>query len=362
MASKHLVLIIVAGIAGLAGLAILFYPSPGEAPISVLALAKDEVKLKPVLANMGITSAMEKLVEESGGGAIVDCHQEAHHIGRVGYGLFKEEAFRACNASCHSGCYHGAMEIFLKEKGTTNLASNIDSVCKLFETTFGNFECLHGVGHGVLAYLDYDVPESLNQCRELSTSFAQSSCYGGVFMENILTGQGLGAGTDVHATSWVNQTDPLYPCNKIDQSFDVQFQCYQMQTSWMLTLFNYDFDKVVKECVKTPKEMVPVCFKSFGRDVAGNTLRNPEKIMAHCAKVPNKYREQCLVGALNVIVDFWGPSLTNQASALCNLTSGEEKQMCYATLASRLQDLFKTKEERRVVCDTFESKYQNLCG
>lgn len=304
---------------------------------------RNEATLEKTLQGMSVKQAMTLLIEESEGGSVYDCHQEAHNIGRMGYQIYKEKAFGECNASCHSGCYHGAMEKFLNEQGTEKLAENIDRICKSFPTSFSVFECLHGVGHGVLAYVDYDLPESLKECQKLSDTFGRDSCYGGVFMENILTGQGLGASEKYHNTKWVNKTDPQYPCNAIDKDASVQHQCYLMQTSWMLTTNNYNFDKVAAECLKTPDSFISVCFKSFGRDAAGHTLRNPQKIVEICSKVPKGpegYHEECATGAVNVIVDFWGPALRNQAHELCREISEPGKRACYTTLASRIKDVF----------------------
>lgn len=331
-----------------------------------IAIAKNDKVLEPALKQLGVKTLMAKLVEESNGGTTYDCHQEAHNIGRIGYKIYKEKAFGECDANCHSGCYHGAMEKFLNEKGTANLSANIDGVCGLFKTTFGNFECLHGVGHGLLAYLDYDMPGTVDECKKLKDTFSVDSCYGGMFMENVLTAQGLGASEKPgHETKWANKTDPLFPCNALPESdYNLQYQCYQMQTSWMLTMFNYNFSKVKDECLKAPENMIAVCFKSFGRDAAGNSLRNPESIKKTCAMVPKikDYYEQCIVGGVNVIVDFWGPALKGQAAELCKILTGTGKDVCYLTLASRLPQLFTTKEEQIAICSTFEADYQKYCA
>lgn len=331
----------------------------------VMSIVKNEEVLKPVLKQLGVQELMARLVTESNGGSDFDCHQEAHAIGRFGYEIYKQIVFGHCDAACHSGCYHGAMEIFLNEKGTANLSENIDSVCSLFKTTFGLFECLHGVGHGVLAYLDYAMPYAIDECKKLKDQFSTQSCYGGMFMENILTAQGLGANQKgVHTTRWANKTDPHFPCNKLDSNdYDLQYQCYQMQTSWMLTILGYDFKKVKDECLKATPSMTAVCFKSFGRDAAGNSLRDPEKMKSTCGLVTESqlYYDQCVVGAVNVIVDFWGPALKAQASEFCRILSGQGKDVCYQTVASRLPQLFARPEEKAPVCDTFETDYQKYC-
>jgi hypothetical protein len=254
------------------------------------------------------------------------------------------------------------METLLQEKGTTNLAVTIDGVCQTFGTSFGVFECLHGVGHGILAYLNYDLPGTLKECGKLSSNFETTSCYGGAFMENVLTGEGLGA-SSIHTTTWVSK-DPHFPCNGIDQNYDVQYQCYQMQTSWMLWLNSYNFDGVKNECLKAPENMISVCFKSYGRDAAGNSLRDAQKIVPLCEKVPaGDNRNQCAIGAVNVIVDFWGGKLDNQATVLCSLFKNDEQKACYETLAWRLGDVFGGNTAKKTaVCNGFDEKYRSLCA
>jgi hypothetical protein len=86
-----------------------------------------------------------------------------------------------------------------------------------------------------------------------------------------------------------------------------------IQTSRILDLYQYDFDRVAPQCANSPTSFRTTCYKSLGRDAAGQTLRNPEKIKAICQKVTTTYRQDCYLGALNVIVDFWGENLNNQA-------------------------------------------------
>lgn len=332
------------------------------AGVNMFQIANNTQELKKWLADIGPGPVMDDLLRDTGGGSMVDCHQQAHFIGRMAYEMYGPPVFQIKNEYCHSGYYHGAMESFLAEKGTVNLAATISEVCSYFDTAFGKFECLHGVGHGILAYEDYDMPKAIITCQKLNDAYSSASCYGGMFMENIVTAQGIGA-SQGHTTAWVNREDPHFPCDKIDTDGSVQFQCYQMQTSWMLTIYNYDFDRVVQECLRAKQDMIPVCFKSLGRDAAGHTLRNTQKMLEICNKAPKSpnYFDQCIIGGLNVIVDFWGARLEGRASDFCRIVPEESKETCYATLSGRLMDLFRTSAERISVCNTFEEKYQTLC-
>ncbi|MBI2013803.1 MAG: hypothetical protein HYS87_03190 [Candidatus Colwellbacteria bacterium] len=330
---------------------------------NVTEIAKDRQELTELIEKIGVAEVMNRLVLESGGGSEFDCHQDAHDVGRIGYTLHKEKTFESCDANCHSGCYHGTMEEFLADVGTANLAEEIDGICSKFETSFGLFECLHGVGHGLLAYLNYDLPATIAECDRLKDRFSAISCYGGMFMENIVTGQGIGASKSVHATEWLSD-DPHFPCNEIGKTKDLLTQCYQMQTSWMLYLNGYDFGKVAIECTKVPTDMVAICFKSYGRDAAGTTLRDPYKIIELCEGVPDtnpEYYKECLNGGLNVVVDFWGPNLEGQAVEVCKLTQ-KAKEQCYATLAWRIEGLTESSDKIKEWCEQFEVDYKKLCG
>lgn len=328
--------------------------------VNMQTQAKNENETRDWLEILGGERVMDELIHDSGGGSIVDCHQEAHHIGRIAFDLYGAYVFQAGNFSCHSGYYHGAMESFLKKQGTDNLAKNIDMLCNQFPTRFGLFECLHGVGHGVLAYLSYDVPKALEACRELSSDYAKTSCFGGVFMENIVTAQGRGAGSS-HDTKWVND-DPHFPCNGVDGSFDVQYQCYLMQTSRMLDISHYDFTFVKDQCLKAPQDMMSVCFKSMGRDIAGQTLRDPKKIIEKCAIVPSIYHAICIEGALNVIMDFWGENLTDQPQALCSLLPDDDARTCFENFGIRLKDIFGSNGDAiKNRCSKTTSAHEQTC-
>lgn len=300
-------------------------------------VANDDAKLRSTLRIFGAEDVMNELVSDAEGGPSVrDCHQQAHQTGRVAFELYGGSVFGRGSAACASGFYHGAMEAFLQKNGTENLAGDVVELCGVFRSSFSTFECLHGVGHGVMAYENYDLPTALSLCKRLEGDLASQSCYGGVFMENIITAQGLGA-IRGHETSWVSD-DPLFPCNSVGDEYPKLYECYQMQTAWMLTLTNHNFPAVARLCLGAPEHMIPVCYKSFGRDAAGAANRNPEKILSLCASVPRQenYYAQCVEGAVHVIADYWGPALKTQADEFCAVVSdAHARENCYAVVKVR---------------------------
>ncbi len=319
------------------------------AKVDFMKLAYDDSKMSYWIKIIGGDGAMTKLLADAGGGAELDCHQEAHLIGRLSYNISHSNVFHNGSSACHSGYYHGAMEAFLYEQGTDNLAAKIDKLCTQFPTSFTKFECLHGVGHGVMAYLNYNLPWALDLCQELDDDFAKNSCYGGVFMENIITAEGKGASPVDHATTWVN-SDPYFPCDQVAQNYPAEYQCYLMQTSRMLDLSGYNFGVVAKECLSAPGNMRETCFQSFGRDASGQMLHNPQKTLALCDLVDPNYTKDCIIGALNVVIDFSGDALTTQGSQFCeSVAKPDLKTSCFNTLKGRMTDVFGNNTDKKKI-------------
>src|SRR6185369_14523485 len=234
-----------------------------------------------------------------------DCHQGAHLLGRLAYEVYGEKAFAYCSAECHSGCYHGATEAFFKEHGTANLQENLKIICGSGLNNFFSHQCLHGVGHGLMAWSDYDIYEALKDCDLLTTK--QDSCYTGVFMENIIgavpanSKQDPSTGLTLHYTKYLNN-DPSYPCTVVADKY--KGACYFYQTSRMVQLFHADFSKVSTACQSAPSAYQEACFESMGRDIDSFTIQQPQESIALCLNAPyGSLRIGCLRGAVQDT--FW---------------------------------------------------------
>ena len=58
----------------------------------------------------------------------------------------------------------------------------------MYISTFLLYQCVHGLGHGLMIYSRNDLPYSLRICDGLATAWDRNSCTGGVFMQNFLPG------------------------------------------------------------------------------------------------------------------------------------------------------------------------------
>lgn len=276
------------------------------------------------------------------------CHDTAHKAGRISYELYKDGAFRECGAECHSGCYHGATEAYFHEHGTANLSTNLKTLCSSELNSFFSHQCVHGIGHGLMAWTDYDLPQALNSCDLLE--HRQDSCWTGVFMENIVG--------SAHYTTYLSP-DPQYPCNIVPDKY--KSACYFLQTSRMVQLFPGDFAKVAETCSQVPQQYQRSCFESMGRDASGNHRQDAAKAIAECSFAPvGEMRIGCLIGAAQDT--FWDPTGTDRALGFCKLLRvKEEKGACYDIIFSRAPEVLALKKDRENFCAKVENGYREKC-
>lgn len=285
------------------------------------------------------------------------CHDRAHYVGRYAYELYDAEAFRMCDTRCQSGCYHGSVEAYFREHGTANLGDDLGRLCKDEHNPFIQHQCLHGVGHGLMAWSDYELFEALTGCDELP--FGQESCYGGVFMENIAQSMASFIGLDGHVTNYLSD-DPHYPCNAVEDKY--KSQCYFLQTDRFIQLFGSDFSRVAKACAEVSNSFIRrMCFESMGRTVGGHNRGNPSGAIAACSNaLPGSDRLGCINGAVQDT--FWDPSGQHNALNFCKLLSAsDEKQTCYTTIFGRAPQVLSTKNDLKAFCDRSEVAYRNEC-
>jgi len=283
-----------------------------------------------------------------------DCHQSAHDAGNFAYEVHGAKAFQLCSAECHSGCYHGATEMYFRDHGTSNLAEDLKVICDSELNPFFSHQCIHGVGHGLMAWADYDIFDALENCDLLP--FEQASCYTGVYMENIVGGLAQEQG---HFTQFLND-DPHFPCNIVDEKYKAS--CYFSQTSRMIQIFHGDFKKVAASCAEIEAMYQLSCFKSMGRDVGGRNYNNPEGAVHGCINVLEKgqRRTWCLTGAVQNY--FWDPNGQDNALRFCKiLEESREKEACYNTIFSRASQILFTKEETKSFCLKAEEGFWDTC-
>ena len=286
----------------------------------------------------------------------VDCHQRAHDVGRLAYGLFGASAFALSSHECQAGAYHGATEALFRQRGTASLKEDIAAICSDTGNIFFRHQCVHGVGHGLMAWTSYELFDTLPLCDQLGDGMDRLSCYSGIFMENVVGGL---SGSMGHQTAYLSD-DPHFPCNIVEKQY--VSACYYYQTSRMLTLFNYDLEQVAQTCNEAPSSSQRDCFLSYGRDVGSMTRGDPERAIEMCAYAQGDgHRTACIEGAVQD--RFWDVSGANEALMLCEMLVGaKERGACYWTIINRAKDLYPTTEGMVEFCSRVEPGYRLWCN
>ncbi len=233
-----------------------------------------------------------------------DCHPVVHAVGRETYRIKGNihDSFTACDQTCHSGCYHGSVERFLrgddlysqvdKHPSAAELKQKAALACDPNIPLRLRFQCLHGLGHALLFFSRYQLQASLDACNALPDDWSRSSCYGGVFMENVFNA--------TPESRDLSPTDYHYPCNKVADEY--RGECYNMQTSRM-TEMGLSTERIFQECERAGAFRQP-CFVSVGRDLSNEVrLGRTRPAAQKCELVTGHSRLSCMHGVVYALID-----------------------------------------------------------
>ena len=287
------------------------------------------------------------------------CHDPAHDVGRFTFEVYGENAFTKCSMGCHSGCYHGAVEAYFREYGTSNLKTDIDTICAASPNNFVSHQCHHGLGHGLMAWSNYQLFTALEGCDLLENKGSRESCYSGVFMENIVQSMASFLDIEGHTTEYISD-DPHYPCTIVGDKYEPY--CYFLQTDRMIQLADGNLEMLVDTCSAVENDYSRTnCFTSLGRTVSGQNQKQPEHIINTCNLIQNAdNREQCLIGAIHDT--FWDVPGKEDGLIFCSLlTTKRDTDLCYNLLIARAPVILEDTDSRLQFFSEVPAAYQNQC-
>jgi hypothetical protein len=277
-----------------------------------------------LVKDKGISGAFADLKEryETDNYVRSQCHPLTHVIGREAALKFKtpSEAYAVGDSYCWSGYYHGVLETHVERTGVENLPKEMDRLCDRVagkeRYSFDYYNCVHGLGHGVMAITNTELFKSLEYCDMLSGQWEQDSCAGGVYMENIIVDN------INHVTRYLDPKRPLYPCT--DSPERHKNTCYLMQTSYVLKVNGGDFEDTFAWCRKTEEPYRATCLQSLGRDASGRTTSNATTTKKLCLMGKDYFEQSnCVIGAVKDFISYFRSD--SQARVLCS--SFEDKQL-----------------------------------
>lgn len=316
-----------------------------------------------LLAEMESTRAVDEAFDAS-------CHPVAHAIGRhtiSAAGGSVPEAFSNCNDGCLNGCYHGVMErVFVPEGSASdhptleNIQAKMPDVCASdqFDSQAVLFQCLHGLGHGVMYTLAYNLSTAIETCSLVDTEWSKSACRSGVFMENVYP-----------VDPALRDLDPEsihYPCDQYGET--IAADCYGMQTSAWVD-FGLDDKEIVTECETAGDPTIGVamhqCFISIGRHSSQLGRAGKHEELRHICEdltTSTTNANSCVSGAVASLAD--AETDGNLALAFCNTVKGDAlAQHCFTTTRNRIAGLFgSTQDAWNATCQRLSPDRVEMCS
>lgn len=284
------------------------------------------------------------------------CHRIAHRMGAAALLRFRGRvaaAFVEGSAVCASGYYHGIVERSFQKDPEGDLADVAGRLCsdtRILRTRFLAFQCIHGLGHGLMIHTGYDLPRSLATCDALPDDYRRESCAGGAFMENFATSRG--------ATSrYVRSGDPIYPCNDV-LARRHRRACYQLVTANLLRTTGHDLGATAAGCRRSEAAWIATCFQSFGRDVSGIAGRDPRAVERTC-RLAGADAVDCIVGAAQEMTNSDAGGA--RAARFCGLVPRETTPRCFAGVGGVLAAVLPNRRELVRTCRRLADTHEADC-
>jgi hypothetical protein len=257
---------------------------------------------------------------------VSQCHQLTHIIGRTIYKKTGDltKTFAEGDSFCWSGFHHGVIEQAIGVLGATKIQAQLNTICDAFSDktkySFDHFNCVHGLGHGMMTIEGFELFTALEDCQGLDDNWERLSCQGGAYMENTMV-----ATRETGSTKFLKEDDLLYPCNSVRDVF--KEQCYLTQTSYMLQKTNYDFAKVFSLCANADAGYLDECYQSVGRDASGSTNSDVTRTIQNCQNTTDQTAVYyCMVGASKDFVSYYHSDI--QANRLCDAFGEQITTQC----------------------------------
>ncbi len=355
-------------------------------------LACREDAVSEIAAARGISTAMDVVARLDAGDS--EGHVLTHMIGIRGFrGVHTVgESFAECTPIHQSGCYHGVIQAYfgaLRQAGGHHDldTEHLDGLCEPYRGPDGNrwllFQCLHGLGHGVMLVHDNHLPRALDRCDLLSRTWDREVCYGGAFMENVMTvtsphhdhvslaaDGGEDSPHDPHAGHHphhqaedsfhaIDPDDLHHPCSALHSRY--QLACYDMQTAAMLHILDGDIAATAAACRAAPEQILrAICHRSLGRDINAITHGVHQESAGLCALAAAEDRPSCHVGVVKNVIDVTADARSGLAYCAV-VPDGREAEACNRAIGEQTISLMADPAERVRFCETLEPVARRAC-
>jgi len=377
---------------------LLFYK--GQVPLKDKNISFPEIeKIKDNASFSDLKTFFTKLAEEKGAPyaykvlavAPIPPNTDMHLLGHVvGDVLYKQQGVKGisvCTQNFRNACSHTIVVGLFMDKGETALSEIIDA-CRQAPGGIGAYGlCFHGLGHGILAYTDYDLRKAIEICEKTGDIKNHNrepvECISGTVMEIIGGGFHDRRLWEEQSKKYLTSDNPLSPCDSGFMPDVARSQCYVYLTPRLFKLAGAnlarptpeDFKKAFPLCNQISNTTNRnSCYGGFGKEFVvlakGRDIRNIEqmsdielgKIYEWCMLADTKEGGiACILYATNSI--FWGgENKPNVAIKFCSLIKEKDtNQVCFSNLIGAFGFYIKDKDYREKFCKELPNLYHEEC-
>lgn len=319
-----------------------------------------------------------------------DVHLLGHVIGDQLYKEYGKDAISYCTSEFRNACSHTVVVGLMLDYGEAAI-NDIQAACKKAPGGLGAYTmCFHGLGHGILAFTDYNLEKTIALCKKTATAeydrqeFGQ--CVGGAVMETISGGghnPGIWASMRPH---YLYAADPLYPCDAAFMPAEVKTYCYSYITPHLIEVAGGDMNSpnpaVYPKAFSYCRVLAPndpdrnTCVASFGKEILNYARQSDrrtvvtitdeefERMGQWCALSGNEHDTTlCLLSVLHSI--YWGGENEPQVSVrYCHVLANKNKEYgdaCVDDLAHLMARYAPKSEEREPLCKLLPEDAQTIC-
>lgn len=239
---------------------------------------------------------------------------------------------RVPDAECSYGYFHGIIEGKYRFSPDFKVDSKlVERVCLEMGSQGSRRSCAHAFGHVLLVQENADSEKALSVCEKLA-SVIKSSCFQGVFMENVQR-DNLSLHAIAQRESWdknyLNKEGSI--CNRF--SVDKRAECWRSLGPAVLTALDRDLDRAVLFCQNAPDYPSR---RSCSREVLGQDTINQLALGENwnltadkCSFLEDNSKEykECIKDLVGYVL-LTSKSYKNQMTLLCQNVKPEIRQEC----------------------------------
>lgn len=293
-------------------------------PLTSAQFQNQVATLTSLMKTKGVTAAFSYTEQQitTNPSFALDCHPLLHELGHAAYvyygGYTKAIVYQ--NELCDSGYTHGVLESYLSSG--PDITQALQNACNSTMSVFNQWQCYHGLGHGVMLVSMENIARSTALCGTLPTPFSQDACVNGVFMQHFVV-------TD-HEGS-VPKTNPTSLKDCAAQPSMYKPVCYNYAPSAYLTVFSGQYASAFKWCHTAEAAYVPTCIGGIGSQAMKEHITHAGAVQQICDMAGTSYAGDCINGAAGMDVYFHGSAAP--ATALCQNQFKAYQTICTSAIS-----------------------------